>query len=112
MGASQKPAQPGQPMPSDRTQPTATPDTPGHFPRNGPPHATAPPRGAAPSARRGARNHIARAHAPCATAKEKPFPKMNASTGGRLPAGADVHETGAEYGRDHHLPTARPCILA
>ncbi|ARW15471.1 hypothetical protein S101446_00330 [Komagataeibacter europaeus] len=47
MGASQKPAQPGQPMPSDRTQPTAMPDTPGHFPRNGTPMPQ-PPRAAPP----------------------------------------------------------------
>ncbi|GCE82073.1 hypothetical protein MSKU9_0214 [Komagataeibacter diospyri] len=47
MGASQKPAQPGQPTPPDGTQPTAVPDTTGHSPRNG---TTIPPApGPAPS---------------------------------------------------------------
>ncbi|AHI25137.1 hypothetical protein H845_1192 [Komagataeibacter xylinus E25] len=34
MGASQKPAQPGQPMPPDRAQPTAASGAPGPSPRN------------------------------------------------------------------------------
>lgn len=57
MGASHKPAPPGQTTPSDRTQPTAMPATPDHAPKTGGDTAPHPPDGTPPTILRGSVPH-------------------------------------------------------